>query len=89
MAAAFPAVERVPGHGCEHYARHALLKSPCCGVFVPCRLCHDDRPGACKVDFDRHSVATVRCQFCDTEQPVSSAFVSVAGDRSCNPESAN
>eukprot|EP00050_Salpingoeca_kvevrii_P018698 m.77365 g.77365 ORF g.77365 m.77365 type:complete len:534 (+) comp8135_c0_seq1:423-2024(+) len=56
-------------YACPHYKRRCLLKAPCCGKFVRCRLCHD-ADGTCDVEMDRHAVETIKCLACDTEQPV-------------------
>lgn len=61
--------------GCRHYRRAVLLKAPCCGVFVPCRRCHDEgvENGQlnCSVEvMDRFAVETLKCMRCNEEQPV-------------------
>lgn len=57
--------------GCAHYKRKAHLKAPCCGLFYPCRFCHDDAQTDPKKfhTLDRHSVTTIKCMLCDLEQP--------------------
>jgi RING finger/CHY zinc finger protein 1 len=61
--------------GCEHYERQCQLKAPCCGKWVPCRLCHDDERGtlSCGAPLDRKAVSEVKCTACGTEQAVSAA----------------
>lgn len=57
---------------CPHY--HALCEvlAPCCGVFLPCRICHDEvhaLGGHCAVEkMDRFAVQTVRCRRCLAQQ---------------------
>ena len=55
-------------NGCQHYRRKCLLKASCCGVFVPCRLCHDE-----KMDhkIDRFKTQIMKCKICNLEQEVS------------------
>lgn len=55
--------------GCEHYARNCKIKAECCGVFVPCRLCHDNHD-QCHHEIVRSDTKRVLCMLCDTEQEV-------------------
>lgn len=67
-------VEPAP-QGCSHYSRNCLVQAPCCNLFYPCKLCHDELykgPKAewCKVErmqFDK--VPQLKCLNCDTIQP--------------------
>lgn len=62
--------------GCKHYRRFCQKKAPCCGVFFPCRVCHNEQQqGTCTVEFDRSAVREVRCNICRTEQPVSKSCI--------------
>jgi len=60
--------------GCKHYQRRCEIQAPCCKLWYPCRLCHNEEykgvkaPG-CKVEtMDRHAVDTIRCLLCQKEQ---------------------
>ncbi|XP_061420851.1 RING finger and CHY zinc finger domain-containing protein 1-like [Lethenteron reissneri] len=52
---------------CRHYQRGCELQAPCCNVFYPCRLCHDDKEDHA---MDRFQVTTVRCSSCSSVQQV-------------------
>lgn len=57
--------------GCLHYSRSCKSRMSCCGVFTPCRLCHDEAFEM--VDghvCDRRAITTVLCMRCDEVQPV-------------------
>ncbi|RYY31827.1 hypothetical protein EON62_06150, partial [archaeon] len=60
--------------GCAHYKRKCALLSPCCGIFYPCRFCHDEvhelrQRDAKKIHkMDRHAVTIVKCMRCGLEQ---------------------
>jgi RING finger/CHY zinc finger protein 1 len=56
--------------GCTHYKRKAQLLAPCCNQFFPCRFCHDEAQTDPKKahTLDRHSVVTIKCMLCNTEQ---------------------
>jgi RING finger/CHY zinc finger protein 1 len=60
-------------NGCSHYKRKAQLLAPCCNQFFPCRFCHDEAQTDPKKahTLDRHSVVTIKCMLCDTEQSAS------------------
>ena len=32
-----------PYLGCPHYRRKCMLLAPCCGEWVGCRFCHDEK----------------------------------------------
>lgn len=66
-----PSHEGVHGHtlGCKNYARKCKIKANCCGLFVCCRICHDDALGA-DHEIDRFATQSVLCTICFTEQPV-------------------
>lgn len=66
----------VYGHtlGCKNYARKCKLKANCCGMFVCCRLCHDEALGE-DHEIDRFATESVLCTICLTEQPVSESCV--------------
>ena len=55
--------------GCRHYVRNCKLKAECCGVFVTCRLCHDE-DGKCPSTFERRETKEVLCMSCLHEQPI-------------------
>lgn len=55
--------------GCEHYARNCKLKAKCCGLFVSCRLCHDEAMSE-DHEMDRFATETILCMLCLTEQDV-------------------
>jgi RING finger/CHY zinc finger protein 1 len=57
--------------GCPHYKRKAQLLAPCCSQFYACRFCHDEAQTDPKKahTLDRHSVVTIKCMLCNTEQP--------------------
>lgn len=54
---------------CAHYARGCDVDAPCCGVgiFVSCRLCHDEAKDHLMV---RGASRFMRCRACDLVQPV-------------------
>lgn len=60
--------------GCTHYKRKCALLAPCCGIFYPCRFCHDEvhelrQRDAKKIHkMDRHAVTVVKCMRCGMEQ---------------------
>ncbi|CAD8177397.1 unnamed protein product [Paramecium pentaurelia] len=62
---------------CKHYKRNCDKKAPCCQIYYPCRLCHDQnykgpKSDGCKVEtMDRYNVKEIRCRTCLTEQPPS------------------
>ncbi|CAD8172407.1 unnamed protein product [Paramecium octaurelia] len=59
---------------CKHYQRNCDKKAPCCQIYYPCRLCHDQnykgpKSEGCKVEtMDRYNVKEIRCRKCLTEQ---------------------
>ncbi|KAJ2773557.1 hypothetical protein IWQ57_001239 [Coemansia nantahalensis] len=53
--------------GCPHYQVKARVLAPCCGVWTPCRFCHDE---ARDHDVDRFAVRTMKCMLCTEEQPL-------------------
>lgn len=55
--------------GCKNYARNCKLKANCCGLFVCCRVCHDEHLGE-DHEIDRFATKSVLCMVCLTEQPV-------------------
>lgn len=61
--------------GCDHYPRNCKLKAACCGLIVPCRLCHDDPQFSMGHNIDRFATKEVLCMICLTLQPVSSHCV--------------
>lgn len=54
-------------YGCKHYKRKCLMKADCCGVFVPCRFCHDENMDH---KIDRFKTKEMKCKLCGTEQEV-------------------
>lgn len=60
-----------PYLGCQHYKRTCKVRAECCGVFVSCRLCHDEAFESSDGHVcDRHAIKTVLCMRCNEEQPV-------------------
>jgi len=64
-------------YGCQHYRRKCEIEAPCCKIWYPCRLCHNDQyrgpkaPG-CQVEtMERRAVEKIRCLLCKKEQGVS------------------
>lgn len=55
--------------GCKHYRRKCKLLADCCGVFVTCRLCHDEEE-RCMHELVRKNTKRVLCMVCDLEQDV-------------------
>ncbi|CAL6061407.1 RING_finger and CHY zinc finger domain-containing protein [Hexamita inflata] len=55
--------------GCEHYITGCELKCETCGEFYGCRRCHDDIVS--EHQFPREKTQTIRCLFCQKEQPLS------------------
>ena len=58
--------------GCSHYSRRCYVSAPCCNVFFPCRLCHDEQTDH---TMQRRSINRLSCMKCITngrrnEQPV-------------------
>jgi len=53
--------------GCEHYARQAKSRAPCCGKFYTCRLCHDANESH---KIDRYAIKEMMCMHCFTVQGV-------------------
>lgn len=47
---------------CKHYKRKCDKKAPCCQIYYPCRLCHDEnykgpKSEGCKIEtMDRYNV---------------------------------
>ena len=79
---------------CNHYQRHCSIVATCCQKEFGCRRCHDEQ---CDHEIDRRATQEIRCQKCQTRQPVSNKCVScqqVFGDYyceicrlwSCNPD---
>lgn len=68
--------EDVYGHtlGCKNYARKCKIKANCCGLFVCCRLCHDEALGE-DHEIDRFATQSVLCTICFTEQPVAESCI--------------
>ena len=66
-----------PEHACKHYERNCLVQAPCCLIFYPCKLCHDElykghKAQWCKterMEFDK--IPQVKCLQCSTVQPPS------------------
>jgi RING finger and CHY zinc finger domain-containing protein 1 len=56
------------GRECKHYSRGCRVMAPCCGMWVGCRLCHNEQ--FTDHEIDRHAIRTMQCLSCDTEQPV-------------------
>jgi zinc finger protein-like protein len=54
--------------GCKHYARKAVLVSPCCDRDYVCRLCHDEKNVDHKMD--RYQVKEMKCMECGLRQPI-------------------
>ena len=52
---------------CTHYTRNIEVLSPCCGVYVPCRFCHNEN-NLCDKKFDRFKIEKVMCTLCNYEQ---------------------
>lgn len=55
--------------GCKHYARKAVLVSPCCEEDFVCRFCHDEKHVDHKMD--RYQVKEMKCMECGLKQPIS------------------
>ena len=65
---------------CKHYKRNCEIKSPCCGEFFGCRICHDELytgpKGKCPTEnLDRKLVSIIRCFECQTEQDATNECV--------------
>lgn len=54
--------------GCKHYARRAVLVSPCCERDYVCRFCHDEKNVDHKMD--RYQVKEMKCMECGVRQPI-------------------
>ena len=70
--------------GCVHYKRGCLLKAECCGSFVPCRLCHDEKYNH---KMNRFETKIMKCKICDFEQSVDKICKncnSIMGEYYCN-----
>lgn len=55
--------------GCSHYRRMCKSFANCCGVYVPCRICHDEAMHG-DHQMNRFTVSQVLCMVCGREQPV-------------------
>ena len=53
--------------GCKHYKRKCLMKADCCNIFVPCRLCHDEKMNH---KINRFNTKIMKCKICDHIQDV-------------------
>ncbi|KAJ2776189.1 hypothetical protein H4R18_005799 [Coemansia javaensis] len=53
--------------GCPHYQVNARVLAPCCGVWTPCRFCHN---AAFDHAMDRFAVEQMKCMLCREEQPI-------------------
>ncbi|EAS02276.2 RING finger and CHY zinc finger protein (macronuclear) [Tetrahymena thermophila SB210] len=58
---------------CKHYDRGCLILAPCCNIWYPCRLCHNEKysgpKGICSVEtLDRYSITRIKCLNCGLEQ---------------------
>lgn len=64
--------ERTPvQESCQHYQGLGSVSFPCCGIFYPCHLCHNES-GACEIDDIRAEQATdVKCANCGHEDEAS------------------
>lgn len=54
---------------CPHYGRRCHVLAECCDTWVGCRLCHDEQFGE-QHHIDRFAIKQMRCDLCQTEQPV-------------------
>lgn len=54
--------------GCKHYARKAVLVSPCCERDYVCRFCHDEKNVDHKMD--RYQVKEMKCMNCGLRQAI-------------------
>jgi hypothetical protein len=66
-----------PRVGCRHYKRHLRMKAPCCGKWVDCEHCHDEK-AQCERKMPLKDVSVVQCLYCFTPQYI---------DRSCTATS--
>ncbi|CAD8084671.1 unnamed protein product [Paramecium sonneborni] len=68
-------------NSCKHYQRNCDKKAPCCQIYYPCRLCHDQqykgpKSDGCKVEtMDRFNVIEIRCRKCLKEQAPSNECI--------------
>ena len=64
--------ERTPvQESCQHYQRLCSVSFPCCGIFFPCHLCHNES-SACEIDDVKAEQAThVKCANCGRENEAS------------------
>ncbi|RLN57738.1 hypothetical protein BBJ28_00019702, partial [Nothophytophthora sp. Chile5] len=53
---------------CPHYGRRCHVLAECCKQWVGCRLCHDAQFEDHAID--RHAIRQMRCDECQTAQPV-------------------
>jgi hypothetical protein len=61
---------------CDHYhGRQCKIMADCCGLFIPCRHCHDERPGIGHA-IDRFATTTVFCKRCGLIQPIGPRCIS-------------
>ena len=58
---------------CPHYGRRCFVLAECCDNWVGCRLCHDAQLGSDHL-IDRFAIEWMRCNVCQTEQPVCCLF---------------
>jgi hypothetical protein len=74
--------------GCDHYVRKCKIKAECCGLWVVCRLCHDDPSLSMDHQIDRFAIKELLCMACNTVQLVGERCVKPDcgvqfGDYSC------
>lgn len=64
-------------YGCAHYKRKCEILAPCCGIWYPCRHCHNEKyrgpkSSGCKTEqLPRTEVKKIRCLVCEEEQSLS------------------
>uniref|UniRef100_M4BBV3 RING-type domain-containing protein n=1 Tax=Hyaloperonospora arabidopsidis (strain Emoy2) TaxID=559515 RepID=M4BBV3_HYAAE len=63
---------------CPHYGRRCFVLAECCDNWVGCRLCHDKQLGSHHL-IDRFAIEWMRCNVCQTEQPVCLFYVASRG----------
>ena len=69
--------KNMEANGCSHYPRKCKILAPCCKIWYPCRLCHNDqykgpKAGGCQIEvMDRRAVSKIKCLICEEEQEAS------------------
>ena len=62
-------IQESPRPVCSHFLRQCFVRFPCCGMFFPCHLCHNESD--CIEDQAKAIDAThIRCTICYNEQVV-------------------